>query len=282
MNPLSRALFVMMLILISPPMAVAHSVDLNNDRVVTLEQIIADLSTVQAVFVGEIHDRQSHHDAQLQIIRELHQGGVNVGIGLEMFRRDGQPELDRWVAGEIDEAEFSRIFSDHWNNWTLYRDIFAYARDNQIPLIGLNIPRKYVSKVARNGFASLSEEERTKLPLSVCNVSNKYRDFIRRTLDGHPLDGTAFEHFCEAQILWDASMAEQLADYLRQNSQQTVVVLAGIGHAWRHGVPEQLDRFGNFNYRVLLPEIPGRLDLSSTTADDGDYLLQGIDLGPLH
>ncbi|SHJ04293.1 Uncharacterized iron-regulated protein [Malonomonas rubra DSM 5091] len=262
--------------------AAAHSVNLNSGEVVHLKQLTADLAQMQVVFVGESHDQKAHHDAQLQIIRELHAAGAEVAIGLEMFRYDGQDELDRWVAGKIDEADFAKIFAGHWNRWDLYRGIFVFARDNGIPMVGLNIPRKYVRKVARNGFNSLTDEERAKLPLATCNVSNKYRDFIRRTLDGHPLDGTAFDYFCQAQILWDASMAEQLAAYQNDNPQRTVVVLAGIGHAWRHGMPEQLERFGDFSYRVLLPEIPGRLDLNHTSADDGDYLLQGLEAGPLH
>jgi uncharacterized iron-regulated protein len=282
MNVLSKVFIFVVISLFIPQLGLAHSVNLNTGEVVHLKELTADLSSVQTVFVGESHDKKSHHDAQLQIIRELHAAGAEVAIGLEMFRFDGQDDLDRWVAGDIDEADFSRIFAGHWNSWPLYRDIFIFARDNNIPMVGLNIPRKYVRKVARNGFASLTDEERAKLPLATCNVSNKYRDFIRRTLDGHPLDGTAFDYFCQAQILWDASMAENLARYQQQNQQQTVVVLAGIGHAWRHGMPEQLERFGDFSYRVLLPEIPGRLDLNHTTGDDADYLLQGLDLGPLH
>jgi uncharacterized iron-regulated protein len=277
-----KLLIIVVIGLLLAANAAAHTVNLNTGEVVHLKEMTSDLAQVQAVFVGESHDQKSHHDAQLQIIRELHAAGDKIAIGLEMFRFDGQADLDRWIAGEIDEADFSRIFAKHWNRWGLYRDIFIFARDNQIPMVGLNIPRKYVRQVARNGFASLSDEDRAKLPLASCNVSDKYRDFIRRTLQGHPLDGTAFDYFCQAQILWDASMAEQLAFYHRNNPQHTVVVLAGTGHAWRHGMPEQLERFGDFSYRVLLPEIPGRLDLSNTTDDDADYLLQGLEMGPLH
>ena len=78
--------------------AAAHSYDLNRQQVVSLEQIIADLTRAQTVFVGESHDQKAHHDAQLQIIRELHENGVELSIGLEMFRRSsiaGWPE--RWL-----------------------------------------------------------------------------------------------------------------------------------------------------------------------------------------
>lgn len=264
----------------------AHSFDLNRQQVVTLEEIIADLSQVQTVFIGEDHDQKAHHDAQLQIIKELHAQGVELSIGLEMFRRDGQPELDRWVVGEIGEADFSRIFVQHWSDWYLYWEIFVYARDKKIPLLGLNITRDIVNQVARSGFDSLSTTQRESLPLAACNVSAGYRRFIRRTLDGHPHDGTAFNNFCEAQILWDASMAANLAanlaDYLKSKPQQTVVVLAGSGHSWKHGIPEQLARLGSYSSRVLLPEIPGRIDVQHSSAEEADYLLQGVEQAPLH
>lgn len=272
----------LILLLVLPMTAMSHSYDLNRGQVVTLDEIIRDLASAQAIMIGETHDQKSHHDAQLQIIHELHRADHQVGIGLEMFRHDGQEDLDRWVAGQIDEADFSRVFANHWNNWELYRDIFLFARDNDIPLYGLNISRQYVKQVARHGFASLSEEERSRLPLAVCNVSQEYRDFIRRTLQGHPLEGTAFEHFCEAQILWDASMADNLSKHLQKTPQRTFVVLAGNGHAWKHGIPEQLARFGEYRTRVLLPEVPGQIDLHHTDANATDYLLQGVELGPLH
>jgi uncharacterized iron-regulated protein len=282
MNSLSRALILTSLLLFVPLIAAAHIVNLNTNQEVTLVEIIPDLSGSQAVFIGETHDQMSHHEAQLQIIHELHASGAEISIGLEMFRRDGQHHLDEWVEGRIEESTFSRIFEEHWSNWEMYRDIFIYARDQKIPIVGLNISRKIVSKVARSGFASLSSTDREKLPLSTCNVSREYRQFIRRTLQGHPLEGTAFENFCEAQILWDASMAEQLDEVLRDQPNRTVVVLAGNGHAWKHGIVEQLARFGDYNYRVLLPEIPGRIDLQHSSDDEADYLLQGVDYGPLH
>ena len=164
----------------------------------------------------------------------------------------------------------------------MYRDIFVYARDNRIPLLGLNIERDVVSQVARDGFASLTDQQRQRLPLAACNVSEKYRDFMRRTLSGHPHEGTAFENFCEAQILWDVSMAVTLSEHLASHPRRTVVVLAGNGHSWKHGIPEQLTRLGYDDSRVLLPEVPGRIDRQHSSADEADYLLQGVELGPLH
>jgi uncharacterized iron-regulated protein len=216
------------------------------------------------------------------VIKALHENGADVSIGLEMFRQDGQDDLDRWVRGELDEFEFGEIFQRHWSNWHAYREIFSYARDQKIPLVGLNIPRDIVNQVARQGFASLSDAQRAELPLAACNISPEYRSFIRRALHGHADNEKDFEHFCEAQMLWDASMAQNLEGHLLQHPQRLVVVLAGNGHSWKHGIPEQLARRGSYTTRVLLPEVPGRIDRQHIDSDDADYLLQGVEVGPLH
>ena len=134
-------------------------------------------------------------------------------------------------------------------------------------MIGLNIAREVINQVAREGFASLPEEVRTGLPLATCNVSDAYRVFLRGVLSKHPMDEAAYEHFCEAQILWDASMAENLAAYLQKRQQ---------------GISKHLDRYGHFRQRVLLPEVPGWLEYEKINEQVSDYLLMGVGQGPLH
>ncbi len=262
--------------------AFAHSYDLKKKEAVPLNNIIEDVQQVKAVFIGESHDQLAHHQAQLQLITALHEAGAEISIGLEMFRQDGQEDLNKWTDGKLNEIEFSKIFLQHWGRWSMYRDIFVYARDQKIPMIGLNISRDIVNQVARKGFSSLSAKQKSRLPLARCNISPEYRAFIRRAFGGHDIDQKAFENFCEAQMLWDAYMAKTLKDYLTANPKRIIVVLAGKGHSWKHGIPSQLDRLGDYSYRVLLPEVPGSTDLQTMNYDDADYLLMGVEQGPLH
>lgn len=282
MKTILRMLLVLGLSLGFTTTAWAHIFDLKRQQETSLELVLADLTTVRTIFIGELHDNQAHHQAQLQLIQALHQAGVVLSVGLEMFRQDGQEQLDQWFEGKIDEKRFAGIFEEHWSLWEQYREIFLYARDKGIPLVGLNIRRELVNQVARQGFTSLSPEQRSALPIAGCNVNPAYRDFIRRAFNGHGDHGAEFEHFCEAQMLWDASMAKTLADYLERNPRRTVVVLAGNGHSWKHGIPEQLGLLGSHSSRVLLPETQGRTDLQTISFEDADYLLQGLDQGPLH
>ena len=249
-----------------------------SDRaVVSLSDIIPDLKSAKLVFIGELHDQELHHQAQLEVIRRLYELGVPVAVGLEMFRRDSQAQLDRWVKGEITEEAFQKIYFDNWGlPWDLYRDIFVFARDHKIPLVGLNVPREITRQIAREGFASLTPEQLGDMPAVSCLVDDAYAAFIRRSLGMHTHGGMDFTRFCEAQLFWDTAMAWNALRFLKDHPSSTMVVTAGSGHAWKRGIPAQVTTRTPLPFRVILPEIPGRLDRETVRLDDTDYLWLGI------
>nr|MBF0222819.1 ChaN family lipoprotein [Desulfobulbaceae bacterium] len=121
------------------------------------------------IYVGESHTSYADHKLQLRIIRELYQRDPNLAIGMEMFPRSSQVALDQFVAGEISEAQFLRDskYFEVWSfDYRLYREILNFARSRNIPVIGLNIERKYVSKVYKEGgLSALGPEELSELPV---------------------------------------------------------------------------------------------------------------------
>jgi uncharacterized iron-regulated protein len=247
----------------------------SDGRVITFAQMIADIKKADVVFVGEVHNMSEHHRDELAIIRAFHESDTPLTVGLEMFRADSQNALDSWVRGKLSLEQFLPYYYDNWHAaWPLYREIFWYARDHEIPLIGLNVPDEISRKVAREGFASLTQAERKQLPPGIsCNVDPTYMDFIRKAYAGHAAHDRGFVKFCEAQMVWDKSMAWHLIAYEKKKPHRTVVVLAGIGHAWKRGIPEQMAMDSNFTYRVVLPLIPDQTDRETVTTKDADYVL---------
>ena len=138
--------------------------DLNRGNELLMSQVLPELKKNRIILVGEHHTHQKHHRAQLRVIQTLKEAGIQVAIGLEMFRNESQPALDQWIAGDIDEKRFEEIYADNWNfPWSSYRRIFEYARDHKIPMIGLNVPRQITRQVSHSGFNSLSQEQRGKI-----------------------------------------------------------------------------------------------------------------------
>jgi uncharacterized iron-regulated protein len=247
-----------------------------DSKKVTLEEIQNDLASVPFVFVGEHHDNMQHHVAQLEVIKALDQGGRPIAIGLEMIQHKYQAALDRWVQGTYSESEFQKIYQQNWSNtWALYRDIFLYAKERKIPMVGLNVSPEITRQVARQGFASLTDEQLGALPEVVCEIDDTYMAFIRRVFGAHSHGSSEkkqFVHFCEAQLVWDTAMAWHLLSYHQNEPTRTIVVLAGNGHAWRRGIPEQIKERSPLSYRIILPQIPGQPSSERPTIEDTDYL----------
>jgi uncharacterized iron-regulated protein len=239
-----------------------------------LPEVVADLSRARFVFVGESHDNRDHHRSQLALVRALHRAGVPLAIGLEMFRSEAQPELDRWVAGTLSRLEFFDLYARNWDIrlWSAYAGIFDYARDEGIPLIGLNVPHEVVSQVDREGFSSLTDEQRRALGTVECNVDPRYQKLLGEVLGVEEQAGPRFLRFCEAQLVWDVAMARRLLAYAERNPGRTAVVLAGTFHAWKHGIPEQIARRSDLPCRVILPAADESVADYAVALQDADYV----------
>lgn len=252
-----------------------HVLRVADRHVVTFPGMIEELRGIKIVFAGENHDVPQDHKAQLAVIKGLLRSGTPLAIGLEMFTAESQDKLDIWTAGKLSETEFIKMYYREWGMpWPLYRDIFLYARKHRIPMIALNVPHAVSRKVAQSGFASLSAEERKRLPEGItCNIDPVYRAFIRRAYALHSGgNDRSFENFCEAQMLWNKGMGWFLRKYLVANPDRTVVVLTGMGHAMKRAIPEEVFQGTRYSYRVILPEQPD-LGRDNVTGQDADYLL---------
>jgi uncharacterized iron-regulated protein len=274
--------FVMMILLAAGtgPAAAADAqavYDLRRARRTTLAEIVPELLKSRVVVVGEQHTDESHHRAQLRVIQALHRAGAQVAVGLEMFRRNSQETLDRWVSGDLRRPEFEKAFQDNWGYpWAAYQPIFEYARAERIPMLGLNVPREITRQVARGGFQSLTEAQRGQLSDVTCQIDEEYMRFVREAYGAHAHGNMNFAFFCEAQMLWDNAMAAHTLDYLRSRPDAVVVILTGVGHARKGAVPRQIHLRSPVPTTVLLPEVPGSIDPQTVDAEDADFLLLGV------
>lgn len=274
-HTLIAAIMATLLICAGTVWAHPHILDLSKGQEIVPADFIADLHGADVVFIGELHNHEGHHRMQLEIIRALRENGRPLAIGLEMFQNDYQDALDKWTSAEMTESSFLQVYHQNWSFWPLYRPIFMYAREQGIPLIALNIPREITRQVAREGFASLDPKQMHGMDLTgfACIIDPTYKQFIRRALGLHGrADDDSFSYFCEAQLLWDAAMANNLVAFLKKKPNHTLVVLAGSGHSWKYGIPVQLEILAEFDYRVILPEVRGRIDRGNASVAEADYL----------
>jgi uncharacterized iron-regulated protein len=231
------------------------SVDLHTG--LSLNELVRQLATKRVVFIGEIHDRYDHHLNQLEIITRLHEADPDMAIGVEYFQQPFQSHVDDYIAGRISETEFLRT-TEYYARWKydyrLYAPIFRYAREQHIPVRGLNVPTALVSAVAKVGITGLSAKERTYLPRVIKPADPGYRGRLHEAFQEHPgLKPDAFNHFVEAQLVWDEGMAESAAAYLNTNTDRHLVILAGAGHLeFGSGIPKRLERRTHATYAIVL------------------------------
>lgn len=215
-------------------------------------EIVSELAQADIVYLGETHDSVEDHQAQLDIIQALFQKNSQIAIALEMFQRPYQPVLDRYLAGEIDEAQLREQseYDQRWGfDWEYYAPILRFAQAHQLPVLALNTPTEVTRKVARQGLESLSPQERRYIPpFSEIRTDNEaYRQMIQEVyaLHAHGGHGNSedFERFFTTQVLWDETMAEKIAQFWQANPNYQVVVLAGRGHIiYGYGIPSRVSR----------------------------------------
>ncbi len=212
----------------------------------TLPELMTKLRSERLVYVGETHTAFADHLLQLEVLRGMASRPEGLALGVEWFQARFQPVLDKYLAGEIDEAEMLRQ-TEYYQRWRfdyrLYRPIIRFAREKGIPIIALNASQELTGEIRRVGINGLSEEMRAELPDSYDVNDKGYEDQLREMFKAHQSDDGMFERFVEIQLTWDETMAQHVADYLKSNPGGRMLVLAGKGHiGGRSGIPNRVTR----------------------------------------
>lgn len=242
----------------------------------SFDTILQAVMDAPVLYIGESHTHYEDHTVQLAIVRALHEAGRKVAIGMEMFQQPFQKILDAYVAGRISERDFLKktgYFSRWRFDYHLYREIVNYAREYNIPVIALNIDGDITRTVARGGLAALTEDQRKQIPGDMNMDDSAYAERLRTIYNQHPhagIGGGDFQHFYQAQIIWDETMAHAVAAFQRRRPEYQMVVLAGVGHLmYGSGIPSRVRRLTGITGKIIL----NAGNIASLDPDVADYVL---------
>ena len=258
------------LILSSPAWAAEPTITTAQGTILDRTLVINGLIDQTIIYLGETHDSSADHQIQLEILQEFHKRRPNLSIALEQFQRPYQRVLDDYQQGKLTEAQLvtNSEYETRWGfPWSLYEPLLQFAKTNNLPLIALNTPSEVTRKVSRQGLESLTFTDRRFIPpLSTIQVGpESYRDRIQKVYtEMHPAKSITpsgsipngsdpsstdlnksqrFTRFFEAQVLWDETMADRIAQAVQQNPDRLIVVLVGQGHLFYHdGIPNRVAR----------------------------------------
>lgn len=204
----------------------------SNGKSVKFTKMIDQLENADIVFIGEYHNNPITHWLQLEITKELGKSNKLV-LGAEMFEADNQSELTEYLTGAIDAAGLDST-ARLWNNYkTDYAPLVNYAKDNNLPFIATNIPRRYASLVYKKGFEaldSLSQEEKSwiaPLPIYYDAELPEYKAMMEMM----------GEHSSPTMPMAQASKDATMAYFISQNLQDGTIFIHynGSYHSDNHG-----------------------------------------------
>ncbi|HPW67167.1 MAG TPA: ChaN family lipoprotein [Salinivirgaceae bacterium] len=166
----------------------------------------------ELVFFGELHNNSIAHWLQLKMLKSFREAtDRQIVVGMEMFESDDQILIDEYLSGVITERNFEEE-AKLWSNYkTDYKPIVLFAKENKIPVIATNTPRRYAAMVNSGGFEALNnltneaKQLIAPLPLAFDAELPGYKSMTEMS----PMQSVKInvENLAKAQALKDATMA---------------------------------------------------------------------------
>ncbi|GJL77041.1 MAG: hypothetical protein NPINA01_00300 [Nitrospinaceae bacterium] len=222
---------------------------------VTQGQMVEMVSKSRVIYIGETHDNLEAHRAQLEVLEQLAiMFPGKIAVGMEMFRRSAQADLDRWNRGDLPQSDFKKLFRNNWGpGYPLYRPIFDFARKNAIPIIGLKSSRE-TEALFRNEDSTLNSGSFPELDES----DDYHRAFSMAIFGSHDDHAEALIKPYRMLLLWEEAMAQTVSEFLKNEATQNwkLVVLAGGFHVqYGFGIPKRAFRRIPHTYSIILPTV---------------------------
>lgn len=225
---------------------------------VTLEQMLDSISSSKVIYVAETHDNVESHKVQMEIIKKLQSRMPGkIAVGMEMFRRPAQKDIDRWINGELSQSDFYMLWHENWGaGYENYHDILEFIKKNRIPLIALKPDKDIESAFRSKGIDGLSDSEREMLP-EMDETDKYHKIFAGAIFGGHTKNTHAvLKRPYQTLLLWEETMAESIVNFLKspQGKDKKMIVLTGSFHVeYGFGVPKRTYKRMPHNYSTVLP-----------------------------
>ena len=187
------------------------------------EKMLLAAENADIILFGELHNNPICHWLQLELTKDLLKNEKKqLVLGAEMFEADNQLLIDEYLQGRISEKNFEKE-ARLWPNYTTdYKPLMSLAKENRLPFIATNIPRRYSSMVFYDGLESLDSLSETAknyiapLPIEVDLSLPNYAAMLEMGGHGSKMNS---ENFPKAQAIKDATMAHFILQNYADNQQ---------------------------------------------------------------
>ena len=220
-------------------------IDSKKSKEIDLTEMVEKLGDYDVIFFGEYHDNKILHSLEIELLKMFYFNNKNLIISLEMFERDVQSVLDKYLINEISEADFLTD-SRPWSNYeTDYKPLIEFAKENKLTVVAANIPRRYASMISKQGINaldSLSVEEKKFIAKKHIVFEDEYKERFIQTMKNNMAHRSKmpkgmmmnFDQIYAAQCIKDDTMAESILKYQRFPPRSKVIHYNGDFHSRKH------------------------------------------------
>ncbi len=241
----------------------AYAIYNSKGKKVSFEKMLKELAKQDIILFGELHNDPIAHWLQLKMTQELHKKG-ELSLGAEMLEADNQDELNQYLNSEIDYKAFDTLARLWMNHKTDYQPLVEFAKENNLPFIATNVPRRYASMVYKKGAESLDslpENEKrwiAPLPFPFDPELPGYKAMLEM------MGGHAGENFPKAQAIKDATMAHFIISHYIKNPH----LFLHFNGAYHSNNYEGIYWYLNYYARNLLNNQPLKIGTISTVLQE--------------
>lgn len=195
----------------------------------TYAQMVQDLSTADICLFGEQHNDPISHWLELNLMKSFYAIKKEALVtGAEMWEADNQIIMDEMMVNKFVDGSSYQEASVLWPNFTTdYKPLLQFAKNNNVPFVCTNIPRRYARIIFKKGIEyldSLSAQAKTYFPPlpihfdltqpayakmgSVFQTDEEFeKSAATHTAKAGPMSGSKPSNLVKAQAIKDATMA---------------------------------------------------------------------------
>lgn len=237
-------LFVGVFVLQVPEWMIVYDTKLR--RNITPAELVQRLSQYQMVFVGEQHDHDFGHKAELVLLELFHKINESspFALSLEMFERDVQNIVNLYVENHLEESHFLKL-SRPWPNYIKdYKPLVEYTKKNKKTVIASNVPRRYASFVAQKKetvLFNMPAVELSYMAKQIMSPRDRYWVLFEAIMRGHVPADKIWDYY-RSQCLKDDTMAMSIDEFMSKGPNHRMISFHGSFHS---------DEYLGIYYKVL-------------------------------
>ena len=154
------------------------------------------------LIIGEEHFAPEHHEEELEIIQGLYNKGDLICVAIEFVEIKNQKYLDDYLSGKLPEKRFEKLWDKWWWEFSYYKNILNFCKDNQIPMLAADdrsnkykkerkechdvfmaISKEHQTKAEKMGMSYLLSDESKKLLAKRREITAKINELIELNID---------------------------------------------------------------------------------------------------